>query len=791
MNRNMYLIKDGKAAATLWIKRGCAEVIEKAAKDFSRHIGKIGGEEMPIRTFDDSKEIAGDALVFVEEKDNFSSRAAELLQKLGDTDGFCVAKDGNAIVISSPCAAGVYFGAHGFLEDNADIIWSRGLTDFDCLFSAQKDVAVRKADYFEKPCFSVRGWHACGSADGVRHYDQNTVLFHSRNKLNAEFEGEERPDIGIVPLSEGIAQNNLDFLASDHPDYFMTAVNGNGPRLGSYESFFNWYNLEAAREIGKRIVAAKKSGDITCDTVRFITPDSSYFHMEQDGKLLHEMPFVSSSGETVYPDDSAYKSTVYFTFMNELARTVADEIPDLKICTFAYIYSEICPKIEKLHENLIVMIAPIEADMHYAYAENDSESGRAQYENICRWSKLCKNLVAYDYTGTLNIGTYSRPIAKVVQNNYRLYRRLGFLGVIPEALADNPQNAESCNVYEMNELYFWLVSRLMWNTDIDLNAETDKFCRLAYGKAAPYMRKYYDAVQKGWDNGKGLVRYSTGGDVYIRQLIIDENLHKDVLENLSLALGAAETIMQKARILPIYETMQKAIAVYLKCKSEDITATYCGAGAETILSDSELDYRNNPKSVWNGAKSLKVLQNYDTMDDYPTEADFEAKILWDEKYIYFGFGVKDDELKEPRVKEFDSTGSRLVYRLNGEKIQSYVETYICGDENNRSEVYGYITGLFPSRGDNFWINAGSPSATDKPPHYRGADFVGYNENPSKRYYFSVQAIAFEDLNVVCATAIPCLSFVYFNDRYGRAGWKGNGLWSKEKMQRIAMLRSEQ
>ena len=71
----MYLIKNGKAAATLWIKRGCAEAIANAAKDFSRCIGKIGGEEMPVRFFDDAKEIAGKAIALVEKKDNFSVKA--------------------------------------------------------------------------------------------------------------------------------------------------------------------------------------------------------------------------------------------------------------------------------------------------------------------------------------------------------------------------------------------------------------------------------------------------------------------------------------------------------------------------------------------------------------------------------------------------------------------------------------------------------------------------------------------------------------------------------------------
>lgn len=64
----MYLIKNGKAAATLWIKRGCAEAIANAAKEISQSIGKICGEEMPVRFFDDAKEITGIAIALVEKR---------------------------------------------------------------------------------------------------------------------------------------------------------------------------------------------------------------------------------------------------------------------------------------------------------------------------------------------------------------------------------------------------------------------------------------------------------------------------------------------------------------------------------------------------------------------------------------------------------------------------------------------------------------------------------------------------------------------------------------------------
>jgi hypothetical protein len=71
----------------------------------------------------------------------------------------------------------------------------------------------------------------------------------------------------------------------------------------------------------------------------------------------------------------------------------------------------------------------------------------------------------------------------------RFYKKLGVQFVFAEC--EEP-------VYtSLHQLRVWLGLRLMNNLDLDEQKEIDRFMAAYYGKAAPYMRKYHDLLQKG------------------------------------------------------------------------------------------------------------------------------------------------------------------------------------------------------------------------------------------------------------------------------------------------------
>ena len=250
------------------------------------------------------------------------------------------------------------------------------------------------------------------------------------------------------------------------------------------------------------------------------------------------------------------------------------------------------------------------------------------------------------------------------------------------------------------------------------------------------------------------------------------------------------TVEQNRHISYIYATLSKKIFDIEKIKEEIAEVTYSNLGIDEILSNGQMAIEENAESVWNKTKRLTSFYNYSTFVEYDKNAKFNVRLLYDEKYIYIGFQVFDDTLLKKQVDCLDG-GFVSAYRANGEKIDSYVETYIGGNILNMSEYYGYVSGIFKSREPfAFYLNDGSPHRIQKPKGFRESFYFHYDDSKEKRYYFHVQAIAFQDLKVKCDDAMPYGSFVYYSDRYGRVGWKGNGLWAKQGFSQFKLLPKE-
>ena len=86
----------------------------------------------------------------------------------------------------------------------------------------------------------------------------------------------------------------------------------------------------------------------------------------------------------------------------------------------------------------------------------------------------------------------------------------------------------------------------------------------------------------------------------------------------------------------------------------------------------------------------------------------------------------------------------------------------------------------------FYRNKGSPMEIPVPDGVRDVKFVHIDEKAKNSYCFHVQVIPFAALESGKDTITPYGSFVYYNDRYGRAGWMGYGLWSKSNFSKFIL-----
>lgn len=793
----MKLIENGNANGKLYISLSADATLKSAADSFAETAALITGVRLTVdcleRFTGEEKGVA--FATFEQVKDIAALSEISEISATCKEGGFLIKSKGDCIYVLGKTSREVYFGAHDLLEKNADVVWCRGAKESNVEYIPSDVLRLQKADYTESSPFSVRTWNLCGvGSEGKEHADDGTVEYIAKNKCNGvshriEEHWRKYGIFGAGVTVKGVG--NLDELAQDHPEYFMTAPNGGPmPAHGGWDSFLNYYEPKAAEVLAERLVAGLNSMQAD-DVGIWVMPDNPYFCMIQDGKRLHELPFTADDGTTVYPQDKNYRSTVYFNFLNRAIRYANALRPNTYLQVFAYTYSEEAPEIE-VNEHLIVTLAPIQTNDKYAYTDSRSHDNDKIRENIERWSKKTNKLGLYMYWSCFKGTLYTRPIAEVVKDNLLWFQQLGVYQVEIEGKLDCSK-AEDLKIlqqnarkfYDMNEAYVWLMNKLMWNPKSNTEQLLSRYCKIVYKECAEEMRAYFSLLKEGWDKKDALVWYTTGGDVYYLQFIINAGLADKILATLKQAVEKATTGSVKRKVTSIYDTVSVEIAKYKDFVKEEATVAYCGDGAKNILSKENLDYIHTENSPWNKTKALKVLRDYGTMAFYPKEAEFSCRMLYDDENIYIGYTVFDDKLAETR----DCNGVKRVYRDDGSELVSYTETYIGGNVFNQSVYYGYISGFMGERDaqGQFYENPGSPQRKVIPEGVRDVKYVHLSDNPKERYYFHVQVLPFTALGATADTFTPYGSFVYYTDRYGRAGWMGYGLWSKQNFAPFKLL----
>jgi hypothetical protein len=400
----MYLTKNGFPEVTVCLLRETALQIEQAAIEFVKTIQLISGAEITT-VYEESKETSGKRIIYLStfaENPNLQKWFPQDYQYLLDSDGFAVRQKEEKIYIFSHEPEGVYYGAHSFLEENAEIIWTRGKRGEEQLYREQKSIKIKKCDYREKSPFKMRGWHACGKGEQGLFLDTATMKMLGKNKNNCRFYAYdwEYLKYGIKPYGIFLqGANYIDELIDTHPEYFMTTAEGKPlkSKETGFASHVNYYNRGAADAMAEKIIATiEKNPEYEKEIVHLLIPDDPYFCMIENGVCLSDQPFTTDDGNTVYPSDKNYKSTVFFNYVNRVAAHVVKKYPDCRIMPLAYMYGEAAPS-TKISDYVTVGIAPILTNDKEPYIGDKSGANDSIAENIQKWSKMCDNLSVYNY----------------------------------------------------------------------------------------------------------------------------------------------------------------------------------------------------------------------------------------------------------------------------------------------------------------------------------------------------------------------------------------------------------
>ena len=222
-------------------------------------------------------------------------------------------------------------------------------------------------------------------------------------------------------------------------------------------------------------------------------------------------------------------------FVNAIADDIAKDYPDVLLHTFAYLYCRKPPRLTRPRPNVIVRLCSIECcfahpigacgrehggiDVQNGSARNFADAaptGAESFVNDLRgWAAICDNLYIWDYT--TNYANYLLPFPNLnaLQVNLRLFRDCGVKGVFEQGNFSHGQCAA------LGQLKTYLLGKLLWNPDDDVDALMRDFVAGYYGAAAAPMLRY----ARLWQSAAGDCHagiYDMPDAAYLTDALLDE-----------------------------------------------------------------------------------------------------------------------------------------------------------------------------------------------------------------------------------------------------------------------------
>jgi len=195
-------------------------------------------------------------------------------------------------------------------------------------------------------------------------------------------------------------------------------------------------------------------------------------------------------------------------FVNQVARAFKDEYPDAVFHTFAYQYTRRPPAFvvpgpdgNVAEGNVAVELCSIECCFAHPLEECGHERGESLADyvgdkpstfagDLKGWPAHCQRLYIYNYA--LNAQQYMRPFPdlQVLSPNIKF-----FAGNSVRSVFVQGNTLGGSKTAEFDQLRCYVMSKLLWDPDADVEYHMMDFMKAYYGEgAAPYIKEYLDAL---------------------------------------------------------------------------------------------------------------------------------------------------------------------------------------------------------------------------------------------------------------------------------------------------------
>lgn len=429
-------------------------------------------------------------------------------QAFGREEWMLKALDQNTLLLGGGFLRGTLYSVFEFLEQELHVVWADESFTY---IPAKPDYAWKfPLEVRGKPSFEFRGTYAY-----FKHDKQKRILFMLRNRENL-FTSDDQTPLDFEKY--GIFRTYGSPRSGAHTFYFYTkdwdkdeedclALSNDGKRP----------KAESPRGPGQVCFTNPRTRDLFEAKLRqYITKDREGIDNPLKFPRIYMISHNDNSNICLCPACKAFTenngaSALLMDFINDLARRIADDFPDVFIQTSAYSFAAKPPvKQLKKERNVIAQYAAMGSEFargNPTLLENKylSDSMRSlwhpdnaiRFKDISTWHQSC-NLAIWDYWILYeDRRPYPTVFASALAENIRTYQKLGAIGLMAEC--------ERPLLTSFYALRLWLGYRFLNHTELNSDTEIDRFMNAYYGQGAEVMRKILDYMQLRQDSFPGRI----------------------------------------------------------------------------------------------------------------------------------------------------------------------------------------------------------------------------------------------------------------------------------------------
>jgi hypothetical protein len=465
------LVKKGKPKSCIIIPEKPSPIEVQSAMVLRDYIERISGAVIPVLA-DSVKSKNYEILIG---NVNRETLKGEETAKLGE-NGLLIRTSNKNLLISGGSEKGVLYGVYTFLEK---YLGCRKYTSTYTYVPEKKTIVIGPINDTELPSFSYRENH---------YRDGSDPQYMEWHKLDSHGErGDNTSKWGTWVHTFGSLLSPVEYGQS-HPEYFSYY---DSTRHAGIEPSWDGKSIQPESQL---CLSNPDVLEIVCKNLKAQmdkNPDAIYWSVSQNDNVNYcrcpecaatDLKYASFEPGTKWYGthaNSMYSPIGSGSIIN-FVNKVAERFPDKIISTLAYQYSRVPPKDIVPAKNVNIMLCDIESPRHIPIQKGDT----AFSSDLEGWGKLTNNIIVWDY-----IIQFSNLISPF-PNLYTLKPNIQFFYKNRVSALFEQGNREIGG--EFSELRAYLVSKLMWDQNADVDWLINDFLTGYYGKASDEIKEYID-----------------------------------------------------------------------------------------------------------------------------------------------------------------------------------------------------------------------------------------------------------------------------------------------------------